>query len=51
MVKPRNFVSKTNDKTDVPSTHIKSYVMTPNRLHLVTFEELEDRNQHKDIKI
>jgi WD40 repeat protein len=49
-VKPRNFTSKSDDE-EPPATHIKGYCMTPDRKHLITFEELLDQNSHKDIRI
>lgn len=49
-VKPRNFVSTVDQKESI-STHVQSYCFTPNKLSLVTFEELSDSNSHKDFRI
>lgn len=49
VVKARNYTSK-GDMHDPPSTHIKSFGMTPDRKHLVTFEELVDKNSHKSMR-
>jgi hypothetical protein len=49
-VKPRNFVSSVNQDESV-STQVESYIFTPNKLTLVTFEELRDTNSHKDLRI
>jgi NET1-associated nuclear protein 1 (U3 small nucleolar RNA-associated protein 17) len=49
-VKPRNYVSSVNQDESV-STQVESYCFTPNKLTLVTFEELRDTNSHKDFRI
>lgn len=50
-VKPRNFISNTDGKQKVPETNIRSFCFTPDLKNLITFEELADKNSHKDIKV
>ena len=50
-VKPRNYVSSANQSESVSSTQVESYCFTPDKLTLVTFEELIDANSHKDFRI
>lgn len=50
-MKPRNFISNTDGKQKVPETNIRSFCFTPDLKNLITFEELADKNSHKDIKV
>jgi hypothetical protein len=49
-IKPTNFASKSDD-IEPPTTIIKSYCMTPDRKNLITFEELLDKNTHKEFRV
>lgn len=49
-VKPTNFASKSDD-VEPPITGIKSYSLTPDRKNLITFEELLDKNSHKEFRV